>query len=429
MSKNTKELVPKLRFPEFRDLGEWAYLNGNDVFDQISNKKHSSDLPILAITQEYGAIPRDQIDYHVSVTDKSVESYKVVEIGDFIISLRSFQGGIEYSDYKGLCSPAYVILRKKMDVSNFFFKNYFKSNILIADLNKDIEGIRDGKMVSFKQFSELLMPVPRLDEQKKIADCLSSIDDLISAQSQKVEALRTHKKGLMLQLFPREGETVPRLRFPEFRDSGEWKEKALGQLATYTKGFAFKSQDYRSQGIRVVRVSDLGTDSIKPNNEKIFVATESASDYERYVLNKGEIIITTVGSKPDLIESAVGRGIFVHHSNEGLLNQNLLKLEAMSGVNSRFLFSNINTEKYQKFIASISRGNANQANIAVKNLMDFELQMPTPKEQQKIADCLSTIDNLFNSQNQRLETLKTHKKGLMQQLFPVANDKNTEVNE
>ncbi len=108
----------------------------------------------------------------------------------------------------------------------------------------------------------------------------------------------------------------------------------------------------------------------------------------------------------------------MHHSNEGLLNQNLLKLEAMSGVNSRFLFSNINTEKYQKFIASISRGNANQANIAVKDLMDFALQTPTPEEQQKIADCLSGIDDLINSQSKRLEALKTHKKGLMQQLFP-----------
>ena len=186
-----KKLVPKLRFPEFRDAGEWKYSKGDVIFDQITNKNHASDLPILAVTQEYGAIPRDQIDYHVSVTDKSVESYKVVEIGDFIISLRSFQGGIEYSSYKGLCSPAYVILRKKMDASALYFKHYFKSNILIANLNKDIEGVRDGKMVSYKQFSDLLLPVPCHKEQQKIASCLSSIDDLITAQTQKVEALKT----------------------------------------------------------------------------------------------------------------------------------------------------------------------------------------------------------------------------------------------
>lgn len=110
--------APRLRFPGFE--GEWKSYSGDELFNQISNKKHNSDLPILAITQEKGAVPRDQIDYHVSVTSESVESYKVVEVGDFIISLRSFQGGIEYSNYKGICSPAYVILRGNHNVSRVY---------------------------------------------------------------------------------------------------------------------------------------------------------------------------------------------------------------------------------------------------------------------------------------------------------------------
>ena len=196
------EETPKLRFPEFKDSGEWERKNGNLVFDQISNKKHNSDLPILAITQEYGAVPRNMIEYHVSVTNRSVESYKVVEVNDFIISLRSFQGGIEFSKYKGICSPAYIILRKKIDLKEQFFKYYFKTHKFIQDLNKNLEGIRDGKMVSYKQFSDLLLPLPTIQEQQKIADCLSSVDNLIAAQTQKVEALKEHKKGLMQQLFP-----------------------------------------------------------------------------------------------------------------------------------------------------------------------------------------------------------------------------------
>jgi type I restriction enzyme, S subunit len=197
------ETMPKHRFPEFKDAGRWEEMNGYKLFVQISNRKHSSDLPILAITQEYGAIPRDKIDYRVSVTDKSVESYKVVEVSDFIISLRSFQGGIEYSNYKGLCSPAYVVLRRKRDDHKIFFKYYFKTNKFINDLNKDIAGIRDGKMVSYSQFLNLLLVLPELkEEQQRIADCLSSLDELIEAQSKKLDALRTHKKGLMQQLFP-----------------------------------------------------------------------------------------------------------------------------------------------------------------------------------------------------------------------------------
>lgn len=112
--------VPNLRFKGFQ--GEWEFINGNEIFENISNKNHNSDLPILAITQEYGAIPRELIDYKISVTDKSVEGYKVVDKGDFIISLRSFQGGIEYSEYKGICSPAYIILRPKIQITDKFFK-------------------------------------------------------------------------------------------------------------------------------------------------------------------------------------------------------------------------------------------------------------------------------------------------------------------
>ena len=106
--KTNGVLTPKFRFPEFQGGAGWEQYFGNQLFDQISNKDHDSSLPVLAITQEHGAIPRDLIDYQVYVTDKSIESYKVVEIGDFIISLRSFQGGIEHSRYKGICSPAYI---------------------------------------------------------------------------------------------------------------------------------------------------------------------------------------------------------------------------------------------------------------------------------------------------------------------------------
>ncbi|WP_017850368.1 restriction endonuclease subunit S [Leptospira interrogans serovar Szwajizak] len=252
-----KRNVPRLRFPEFKNAGDWDEVGGDSLFDSIVNKNHDSNLPILAITQEYGAIPRNQIDYQVYVAEKSIESYKVVEPGDFIISLRSFQGGIEYSNFLGICSPAYIILRKKNTLYDHFYRHFFKTETYIRSLNKNIEGIRDGKMVSFKQFSELFIPLPSLPEQQKIADCLSSIDELISIQAQKLDALKSHKKGLLQQLFPAEGETVPRLRFPEFRGAGEWEERKLGEMCerivekvcdnvlipvSITSGFGFVAQ-------------------------------------------------------------------------------------------------------------------------------------------------------------------------------------------
>lgn len=125
-----KKIVPELRFPEFVNDGEWRYLNGDELFEPISNRDHNSDLPILAISQDHGAIPREMIDYTVIASKESIKSYKVVEKGDFIISLRSFQGGIEYSNYKGICSPAYIILRKKKKFEDIYFKYYFKNRFI-----------------------------------------------------------------------------------------------------------------------------------------------------------------------------------------------------------------------------------------------------------------------------------------------------------
>ena len=200
MNNNPNKLIPQLRFPEYVNEGEWTYLNGNELFEPISNKNHNSDLPILAITQEQGAIPRKMIDYHVSVTDKSIESYKVVEIGDFIISLRSFQGGIEYSDYHGLCSPAYIILRKKIDLENAFYRHYFKSANFISRLATAVIGIRDGKQVNFQDFGFVKLPYPDIEIQNRIGTILDTCDKELRLLRAQRAAINQQKRGLMQKL-------------------------------------------------------------------------------------------------------------------------------------------------------------------------------------------------------------------------------------
>lgn len=183
------------------EFTEWKEKYGNEIFESISNKEHNSGLPILAISQEYGAVPREMINYKISVTDKSIETYKVIEIGDFIISLRSFQGGIEYSSYKGICSPAYVILRPFVNIDSRFYRHYLKTEKYIKLLNKNIEGIRDGKMVSYKQFSEIKLPYPSKAEQTKIADFLSAIETKIDLVIKKLEKTKQFKQALLQQMF------------------------------------------------------------------------------------------------------------------------------------------------------------------------------------------------------------------------------------
>jgi type I restriction enzyme S subunit len=194
----------KLRFKDGNgnDYADWKWVGGNELFDNISDKKHNSDLPILAITQDHGAIPRELINYQMTVTDASVASYKVVQRGDFIISLRTFQGGIEFSEYHGICSPAYNILRPSSEeVDKTFYKLYLKTSYYIRQLQKNLEGIRDGKMISYKYFSEIKLPFPSQPEQQKIAAFLSNIDTKIESTNQQITQTQSFKKGLLQQMF------------------------------------------------------------------------------------------------------------------------------------------------------------------------------------------------------------------------------------
>jgi type I restriction enzyme S subunit len=395
----TPALVPKLRFPEFRGAAGWEQKNGNRLFDQINDRNPEPGLPVLAITQEHGAIPRHMIDYHVSVTEKSIESYKVVQVGDFIISLRSFQGGIEYSQYHGICSPAYVILRKRGEGSDAYFKHYLKTDRFIQILTKNLEGLRDGKMVSYAQFSELLVPVPSIREQQKIAECLSSVDELIAAQARKVDALKTHKKGLMQQLFPREGETQPRLRFPEFQNAGEWEETTLGDAATFYNGRAYKQEELLESGkYTVLRVGNFFT-------SKNWYYSDLELDGTKYCDN-GDLLYAWSASF----------GPRVWRGEKTIYHYHIWKVVENPGIDRQFLFITLENET-EKMKAESANG-LGIMHITKGTIEGWKTTFPAKIEQQRIADCLTSLDDLIAAQTQKHEALKTHKKGLMQQLFP-----------
>jgi len=389
--ETTPALMPKLRFPEFRNAEGWEQKTGNRLFDQINNRNPQPGLPVLAITQEHGAIPRHMIDYHVSVTEKSIGSYKVVQVGDFIISLRSFQGGIEYSQYHGICSPAYVILRKRGEGSDAYFKHYLKTERFIQILTKNLEGLRDGKMVSYSQFSELLIPVPSTAEQQKIADCLSSVGELMAAQARKVDALKTHKKGLMQQLFPREGETQPRLRFPEFQKAGEWEEKTLFDACRMQAGKFVAAADIKEQN-----VSDLFP-CYGGNGLRGFTATHTHDGTYPLIGRQGALC----GN----IKLTSGRFHATEHAVVATPNQ---------GVDVVWLYYLLDQLNLNRF----ATGQA-QPGLSVDVLEKVPVTIPENEtEQQHIAACLSSLDALITAETQKHEALKTYKKGLMQQLFP-----------
>ena len=133
--------------------------------------------------------------------DGSVASYKVVEKGDYIISLRSFQGGIEYSRYRGICSPAYIILRPSISIDDDFYRYYLKTGRFIQEMKRRLEGIRDGKILSYKYFSEIKLPFPCIEEQRKISHFINTLDKKLSLVKEQIELTQTFKKGLLQQMF------------------------------------------------------------------------------------------------------------------------------------------------------------------------------------------------------------------------------------
>ena len=203
--QNNQKIIPKLRFPEFQTASGWNKDILGNLFVERS-KKNNSEKDVLAATQDKGVIPYDQMEKSVIRDSKNLGGYKLVLPEDFVISLRSFEGGFEYSKYEGIISPAYVVLYPKIKICNYFFRIYFKQDRFIKQIQNSLNNsLRDGKSISYKQASALTIALPEIEEQQKIADCLSSIDELIALEEQEINTLKQHKKGLMQQLFPQVG--------------------------------------------------------------------------------------------------------------------------------------------------------------------------------------------------------------------------------
>jgi type I restriction enzyme S subunit len=349
------------------------------------------------------------IDYHVSVTEKSIESYKVVRVGDFIISLRSFQGGIEYSRYHGICSPAYVILRRRGKGSDEYYRHYLKTDRFIRILSKNLEGLRDGKMISYSQFSELLLPTPTPDEQQRIADCLSSVDELIAVQARKVDALKTHKKGLMQQLFPREGETHPRLRFPEFQNAGEWVSGTLGSIFETTSGGTPSRTEkaYWNGDIPWITTSLVDFSVINTADE--FITAQGLKNSSAKLFPKGTVLLAMYGQGKT-------RGQVALLGIEAATNQACAAILPRKGIDPYFVFANL-AGRYEQIREMSNSGG--QENLSQGLIKEIRFSFPSDDaEQRKVTSCLSSLDALISAETQKLEAFKTHKKGLMQQLFP-----------
>lgn len=176
--------------------GEWKKLGAGEIFKSITVKGFE-DEELLSATQDRGIIPRTMLEGRVTMPEGTTAGYKLVEPGDFVISLRSFQGGLEYSYYRGIVSPAYIVLKPKKKIDEEFYKQYYKSYEFIGRLATAVIGIRDGKQISYDDFCAVKIPYASIEEQTAIARVLQAADKEIQLLKTKTEKLSEQKKGMM----------------------------------------------------------------------------------------------------------------------------------------------------------------------------------------------------------------------------------------
>jgi type I restriction enzyme S subunit len=416
----TTTLVPKLRFPEFRDAEGWDEIQLQKIARPVTDKAVTGDVDnILSLSGEHGLVL--QSDYFgKKIAGESSERYIKLRRDDFVYNDRttkaSTYGTIKrLSKYAaGIVSPIYKCFRFNMNENPTFWEWYFESgrhdNALGSLVN---EGARAGRFnISVSQFLSTNAWRPEEPEQQRIADCLSSLDALIAAQARKVDALKTHKKGLMQQLFPRAGETQPRLRFPEFQDAGEWECNSIGGIfETSSGGTPDRSKvEYWNGTIPWITTSLVDFNVI--TKSEAFISDSGLKNSSAKIFPKNTILIAMYGQGKT-------RGQVAMLGLPAATNQACAALLPKEGFFPDFVFLNIGSRYDELRSLSNSGGQENLSQGLIQGLL---FSYPSLPEQQRIADCLSSLDAVINAATQRLAALKTHKQGLMQQLFPSMDE-------
>jgi type I restriction enzyme S subunit len=404
----TPALMPKLRFPEFRAAEGWDadalgdlanFVNEKVPLERVALENYVSTENILP---NYGGV----VKASKMPATGSVTRYRP---NDTLVSnIRPYLKKVWVADKEGGASNDVIVIRAKHSLLPQYFSCTLKSDAFIDYVMTGAKGVKmpRGDVGSMKAYRLLY---PSKAEQQKIAECLSSVDELIVAQAQKVDVLKTHKKALMQQLFPGDGEAIPNLRLPEFKNSGKWAEMKLGDIGRVIRGASPRPKgDPRYYGGPVPRlmVQDVTRDG-KWVTPRIDSLTMDGAKLSR-PCKAGTLTIVCSGTVGVVSFLAVDACI-----HDGFLA--LIEIDESKAIKD-FLYHSLSTLRLQ-FEEGATHGGV-FTNLTTSGIQQFSIKCPSPFEQQKISDCLSSIDDLITCENQKLESLKSHKEGLMKQLFP-----------
>jgi type I restriction enzyme, S subunit len=404
-------LVPNLRFPEFRGAEAWDcdplehvadFVNEKIPLERVALENYVSTENILP---DYGGVTRAS----KLPTTGSVTRYRP---NDTLVSnIRPYLKKVWVADKEGGASNDVIVIRAKQKLLPQYFSCLLKNDAFIDYVMTGAKGVKmpRGDVGSMRAYPTFY---PSKAEQQKIAECLSSVDNLMAAQARKVDSLRTHKKGLMQQLFPREGESQPGLRFPEFQSAGEWEETTLGTIAKLVRGpfgGSLKKEIFVASGYAVYEQQHAIYSDF--SSFRYHITAEKFHELRRFAVAASDIIMSCSGTMGKF-------AIVPDGAAPGVINQALLKLTPNGFCDTEFLKEVLELPSVQERLLSQSAGGAIQNVVSVDQIKALPLRLPSVEEQRAVVGCLRSLDALITAETQKLGAIKTHKIGLMQQLFP-----------
>lgn len=427
MKKNKQNIVSELRFPEFIKSKGWSKItvdklvkdgvlfpqkdgNHGNIHPKSSDFVSKGIPFIMANNIRNGKVCYSNCKY---ISKKQADSLQkgFAKEGDVLITHKGTVGEVaiigvnEYPYLMLTPQVTYYRVKDKSKLSNEFLRWFFLSDKFQNTL-LNISGGGTRAYIGITAQGKLIICIPpTLAEQQKIANCLTSLNNLITIETEKLDNLKDHKKGLLQQLFPANRETKPQFRFPEFENDGDWIETILEEVADYENGKAHEQEISTVGKYKVVNSKFISTEG------RVVKFTDSAN----LKANVGDVLMV-LSDIPN--GKAIAKCFYVDKDDTYTVNQRICKITP-TDIDNKFLFYIQNRNSY--FLAFDD--GVKQTNLRKETILSFPFLMPKElKEQQKIANCLSSVDDLIESQKIKIKNLKKHKKGLMQQLFPNIND-------
>ena len=398
---NINKKEPLIRFDGFTD--DWEQCKSKDLFTPLVEKGRA-ELPVVSVTQEKGVVYRKDVGIDIKYDLTTLSNYKVIKPDNFVISLRSFQGGFELSDKLGITSPAYTIFTPKNSVehNNNFWKVQFKTFKFIESLKTVTFGIRDGKSISFSEFGDLKLIYPCNEEQTKIGNFFKQLDESIALHERELVLLKEQKKSLLQKMFPKKGSKVPEMRFAEFTD--DWEQHELG--------------DY------IIQFNEVTTEN---NQHPVFTSSRRGLFFQKDYYEGNQI-----ASENNIGYNIVPRGYFTyrHMSDDLVFKFNINNLAdygivstlypvftTTEKMDSNYLQYHLNEgEEFRRF-SILQKQGGSRTYMYLSKLKCLNLIVPIIEEQRMISSFFKQLDDTITLQERKLETLKNMKKSFLQKMF------------